>query len=395
MNAGTGDNSNMGSTEEEGMGKAIQKWADDFMFEAEEIDASNGPEVFLLQCNSDPLGSIAAAAKAYMGEFVGSLSEITDEERRHYLGEVQKTALAMPLESVNFHFRIKGVTRGFTHQMVRQRTAAYSQESTRFAVKTGVPVGLPPSLVGTLSREEWRKKDGGPGKAFAMEDHISSTTEEAWLEWEERYASKQQKWRFKWDEMMNVVADGYNTLVNEGMPAEDARGALPTNLLTQLNYFTNLRNLQVEAGKRLCTQAQFEWRIVLSRLVEAIREYGKTQWYQMTVTEGWINAEPTRAGYYAVGEEIDWPSSWQFEALADIFRPVCYLENKCPFKADFDRKCSIRSRVDAFAENGVPSSEWGRSGGIGDDNRLLVGKDDKVLLPIQPAEWLMDPAAAR
>ena len=369
-------------------GKQIQKWADEFMFEAEEIDAEKGPEVFLLNCNNDPLGSIAAAAKAYMGEFVTSLAEITDDERRHYLAEVQKTALAMPLESVNFHFRIKGVTRGFTHQMVRQRTAAYSQESTRFAVKTGVPVGLPPSLNGTVSREDWRRTDSIPGIVV---------TEEAWLEWEERYASKEQRWRFKWDEMMAGVAKGYNEMVNDGMPAEDARGALPTNLLTQLNYFTNLRNLQAEAGKRLCTQAQFEWRIVLAKLVEAIREYGKDKTYQGGDADRSLH--PVREGDKAVCS-----SAWQFEALADIFRPVCYLEGKCPFKADFDRKCSIRDRVDANANANRPSTEWGKD--------LLIPTDPKhhyshygatepastveLGIPaIRPEEWLMDPSAAR
>src|SRR6516225_12096528 len=135
--------------------KQIQKWADAAMFKAAPIDKESGPRVQLLSCNSDPLGTIAAAAKMYKGEYVETLAQITDDERRHYLSDVRKNVLAAPLEFVNFHFIISGVTRGFTHQMVRQRTATYTQESTRFAVKEDVPVGRPPSLAGTVDWPDW------------------------------------------------------------------------------------------------------------------------------------------------------------------------------------------------------------------------------------------------
>ncbi|QFG08219.1 ThyX-like thymidylate synthase [Gordonia phage GretelLyn] len=362
--------------------KEVRKWVDPFMFEAEEINEDTGPEVYLLAGNPDPLGSIAAAAKAYMGEFVGSLSEVTDAERRHYLTEIQKTALAMPLEAVQFHFRIKGVTRGFTHQMVRQRTAAYSQESTRFAVKSGVPVGRPPSLDGTLSEQEWWEAEG----PIVPSNHISKE------EYVERYATKEQRWRFKWDEINAQIAAFYNGVVADGMPAEDARGILPTNLLTQLNYITNLRNLQVEGGKRLCTQAQFEWRIVWAKMVEAIREYGSRQSY--------LKPDPNGPDHPPLLR----PSAWQFEELAKIFKPVCYLEGSCPFNASFDRKCSIRSRVEQNAAANRPSTEWAKphyvsNGDCTDEDEMRQGVYHKGwdlgIEPIHPAEWLLDPKAAR
>ncbi|QXO13736.1 ThyX-like thymidylate synthase [Gordonia phage DumpTruck] len=386
MNAGPGNNPNMGPTWEAdmkaaraGKGKAVQRWADPFMFEAEEINENTGPEVYVLAANPDPLGSIAAAAKAYMGEFVGSLAEITDEERRHYLVEIQKTALAMPLEAVQFHFRIKGVTRGFTHQMVRQRTAAYSQESTRFAVKSGVPVGRPPSLDGTLSRDEWLEKDG-------YWDNGSRPADAS--EYIERYASDAQKDRFDWDDLMEHVRVFYNKVVDRGsMPAEDARGALPTNLLTQLNYITNLRNLQVEGGKRLCTQAQFEWRIVWAKMIEAMRKFGQNQTYSRPTTD----EEDAQVAHSFGTGKASVSSAWQFEELAKIFKPVCYLEGSCPFNASFDRKCSIRGRVEANAAANRPSSEWDVAGTA---PNLAINEYVRIE-PIHPAEWLMDPAAAR
>lgn len=361
--------------------KEIANYADVAMFKAEEQPQE--PEVYLLNCNNDPLGSIAAAAKAYKGEFVSSLAEITDEERRYYLEQTQKSILAMPLESVNFHFRITGVTRGFTHQMVRQRTAAYSQESTRFAVKETVPVGRPPSLDGTMSEEAYWAEEERTAVGGWTRNHLKEYGEER--AYVERNAGKEQQWRIDWDGAVDYIEDVYNRLVNSGMPAEDARGLLPTNLLTQLNYFTNLRNYKDEAGKRLCTQAQFEWRIVFAKMMQAIREYGVGQEYSATLTQH--DVDQMTPGHH-VGEVYTTLSSqWQFDALADLFRPVCYYRGRCQFMADFDRHCSIRDRVEDFAEHNIPSTEWDHPSEF-DENRERV-------LPIFPTEWLLDSTAAR
>jgi flavin-dependent thymidylate synthase len=372
-------------------GKEVQAWADEAMFKAEE-QPTDGPRVYLLHCNNDPLGSIAAAAKAYKGEFVDSLSQVTDDERRYYLTEVQKSVLAMPLEAVNFHFRITGVTRGFTHQMVRQRTAAYSQESTRFAVKETVPVGRPPSLEGTVSWDEWWDQCGAQlfnGKGW------NATLDELVSEYAEEQASKAQLWRRKWDGLMHNVETVYNELVNDGMPAEDARGALPTNLLTQLNYFTNLRNYKEEAGKRLCTQAQFEWRTVFAEMVKAIRAYGMGQQYERPAIR---EDEPIDINPNGIARAH---SAWQFDALADLFRPICYYRGKCQFEADFDRACSIRERVNGFADLGIPSVKWGdphvgeATFGPRTESGIPSSASMPVIPAIHPAEWLLDPAAAR
>ena len=376
--------------------KEISRWADEFMFQAEEIDVDKGPEVFLISCNNDPLGSIAAAAKAYKGEFVEGLWQITDAERRYYLEQVQKSILEMPLEAVNFHFRIKGVTRGFTHQIVRQRTAAYSQESTRFAVKETVPVGLPPSLVGS-DPKGWDKEfneyvemhSNDIATILSADPQSRQDIDTKALEYADKYTSQKDKWRNKWDAAMAEVERVYNELVNDGMPAEDARGMLPTNLLTQLNYFTNLRGLKGHSGMRLCTQAQYEWKVVWAQIIGSIKEYGKAQRYQRPADDP-----------MGVGRTSEWASAeWQFDALANIFRPVCYYTGKCEFGADFDRKCSIRSRVEANHDINRPSTEWHeayqKSTFHGPVEELVEGETWLGIPAILPQEWLMDPAAAR
>jgi flavin-dependent thymidylate synthase len=351
------------------MTKDVQKWADKAMFKAEEIDVAKGPQVQLLSCNNDPLGTIASAAKMYKGESVTSLAQITDEERHHYLDDVRKNALAAPLEFVNFHFIISGVTRGFTHQMVRQRTATYTQESTRFAVKEDVPVGLPPSLEGTLPWIVYL------GKLAETIPDIANWERGSFIDFARRQASREQLWRKLWDQHVEATGTAYNALVNSGMPAEDARGLLPTNLLTRINYNTSLRGLLEHSGLRLCTQAQFEWRLVWLKIIEAIREYGKYQSYQLAFTGDKHNWEEPR------------DSAWQFDELSRIFKPICYQKGSCQFLSDVDRACTIRDRVQLNAEMNRPSSEWDVVG-------TQAGTNLRVQ-PIETKEWMLDPTAAR
>lgn len=363
-------------------GKEVQRWADVAMFEAEDIDPEQGIKVSLLSCNNDPLGTIAANALAYKGEFVHSLAEITDETRQHYLKDVPKSVLVMPFEAVNFHFVITGVTRGFTHQMVRQRTAAYAQESMRFAVKETMPVGRPPSLDGTIPWKQFvkdRHRELYPqdfeislpfkdGEYEAMNRHRREA--EAFAE---ANAKPAQIWRREWDATVENITAQYNALINSGMPAEDARGLAPTSVLTQINYNTSLRGLIDHAGKRLCTQAQFEWREVWAKMIQAIRDYGNDQFYETKNPDN--------------GQQIEMHSGWQFDALADFFRPICYQTGKCEFMAEADRHCDIRERVQANHRIARPSTEWNE-----EYHSIAEGGS---IGPIFPAEWLLNPNAAR
>ena len=122
------------------MGEEVQKWADQAMFEAAPIEGGT-IKVSLLWATPDPLGAVAAMCRMYEGIPTHDLYNVSHQERIKYWDQIQKTHLKAPLESIVFHFFIEGVTRAFTHQMVRQRTAVYAQESMRFAVKENM-VGM-------------------------------------------------------------------------------------------------------------------------------------------------------------------------------------------------------------------------------------------------------------
>lgn len=348
------------------------------MFASEPLDASAGPKAYLLHMNPDPLGSIAAAALMYKGVVVRDLADITDEQRREMFAQIQQTKLKAPFEFVSMHWMVEGVTRSLTHQMVRQRTAVFAQESLRFAVvEDGFAerVALPPSLAGT-------------------------TDDNKYLGGEEYHRlSNPEKWRIQWDDAVEKIDVVYRSLVNAGMPAEDARGLLPHNVTTRLNYATNLRNFQDHAGNRLCTQAQFEWRALWIRFVEAIRAYGASQTYEMK--------RGHRTNVLLPGSRFRFSSQWQFDIIADMFRPVCYLTGKCEFAAqDLDRKCSIRHRVDANHELGRPSADWASEvdhvegnpivSGVGPQSVVRNGNGRPMFIgAIHPREWLGNPGAAR
>jgi flavin-dependent thymidylate synthase len=342
-------------------GQELSKWADRAMYVSEPA-TSKAPVVTLLSATADPLGEIASLCAMYTGKVVRSLRDVTDEERRTAMADMQLSKLSGPLEAVTFHFLFENVSRAFTHQAVRTRQQFVAQESLRFAVVEDwdVRAPLPPSI-----------EPGSP----------------------EAYA---------WQEVMATISDGYTQLVDAGVPAEDARGLLPHALTTRMHVVLNLRTLIHLAGLRLCTQAQFEWRTVMAGIVNALRQYGNRD---VEILDRYGDLDT------ACGD----PWSWQYAEIADLLKPICYQEGKCGFMASMDRGCKIRERVDANAKVGRPSSEWHEDKDLGPANEVFIGmplfpwvrngrdvdgkpdrRADRNIIPaIRPEEWAADPTAAR
>jgi flavin-dependent thymidylate synthase len=331
----------MGERLERGPGNSIQRYADSAMYRSEPMPAAvkeGGVQVTLLNATPDPLGSLAALYGIYDGRPVRSLSEVTDDQRREAYADIQKTALQGPLEVASFHFFIEGVTRSFTHQMVRTREAFFAQESMRFAVVDG---------------EDWQDRAAMPPTIAAAD----SRTQEVW-----------------WAAMAEAQSS-YDRLIDRGIPAEDARGVMPHDITTRIHMVLNLRTLLHQAGLRLCTQAQFEWRAVMAGMVNALRQHGIR-----------------RLG----PDQLCAFDNWQFSLIADSLKPVCYQTGNCGFMAKFDRGCTIRKRVERFAANDVPSSNWDSEGQWDvAANAETIEHELIPLTPIHPSEWAADPYAAR
>jgi flavin-dependent thymidylate synthase len=284
--------------------KQIQRWADPAMYAAKPLQThgeSVTPKVYLISMTHDPLRVMAAAAELYRGGVYHHSSSLLNEQCLEWLDGFKKSKISAPMEFIQFHFLIEGVTRAFTHQLVRQRTAVFVQESMRFAVKedAAFEVALPPSIANTEGRQPLGAEDSAE-------------------EWQ----------RNVWDAAVEHIAEAYLHLVNSGMPAEDARGILPTNITTRIHYHTDLRNLVAQAGNRLCSQAQHEWKIVWARMIEAIINYDGSD------------------------------ERWQQREIVKLFKPVCFQTGKCEFMSPADRWCVIRDRVERHHEAGDPPDTW-------------------------------------
>jgi thymidylate synthase (FAD) len=318
------------------MSDEVQKWADAAMYRSEPMPLGGKMTVQCISATHDPLGVVAALCGMYSGSIARNLSDATNEQRLQALEDMLNTTLNGALSAVTFVFLVEGVDRSLTHQAVRQQQAFFAQESLRFAVKEdwSGDIPLPPHLAGL--------PDDDP---------------------------KVRIWR----KALMGLEDSYAALVHAGMPAEEARGLLPEAVLTRYYWVTNLKGLLIEAGKRTCTQAQFHWRRLFSLVAQAIREYGQEQgsYWATSVGGGYVHG--------SVG--------WQYDLIASKLAPNCYQMGSCGFMAKFDRGCSIRERVNAFAKAGIPSNGWHSEG--------WVDAERRPLLAIHPREWAADPGAAR
>lgn len=135
-------------------------------------------------------------------------------------------------EFVDYTFLISGVTRAFTHQFVRTRTASFAQQTMRVLdVSTG------------------------PGWDYAVGPSIKTQEQQATYEL-----------------CMGEIAGAYKRLVKEGVKIEDARGVLPTNILTNIVVKMNMRTFAEMVRKRSSPRTQGEYREVLQGMAsEAIK----------------------------------------------------------------------------------------------------------------------------
>jgi flavin-dependent thymidylate synthase len=127
-------------------------------------------------------------------------------------------------EFVTYTFLINGVTRAFTHQFVRTRTGSYAQQTMR-----------------VLDVGGW--------------DYMTGPT-----------VAEDEQRQFKYDHAMKVVGTIYDQLIEQGAKIEDARGILPTNILTNIAAKFDLRTFSDTQRKRASSRTQGEYRDVMDAM---------------------------------------------------------------------------------------------------------------------------------
>lgn len=185
------------------------------------------PNVKMLSCTPDAL-TLLLRTKNTRLTHADDPANWSDEERQEHLAYMLDT-IKSSWEFVEYVFEITGVTRAFTHQVVRTRTGSYAQQAMRVVDARDFPVQEP---------------NGG-------------MTEEQ---------------KLIWTDTIESMLGGYGRLLDVGMAPQDARGVLPTNIETSIMCKFDLRSLHEMAKLRLCTRTQGEYQDVFRQMRELVIE---------------------------------------------------------------------------------------------------------------------------
>lgn len=189
-------------------------------------------QVELLNHTPHPERAIATAARlCYAPVGASELMEtMSDERMLSVLTTIMESGHYSTLEHACYTFAIDGVSRVLTHQLVRHRLASFNQQSQRYVkFKEGFPYITPPTVAASPEAQQ----------AF--------------------------------DTLMAVAAETYQTLLDAGMPAEDARFVLPNACETKIVTTMNVRELLHFFELRCCNRAQWEIQELALKMLELVK----------------------------------------------------------------------------------------------------------------------------
>lgn len=179
--------------------------------------------VELVQQTPNPIETIARIA-----------SICYDSDPKNPMGLVKhlyKNGHHSVFEHIYFTFKITGISRACSHQIVRHRMCAFTQRSQRYCSEDGFQVVKP-----------WTVRED--------EDAESS-----------------------FDKTMDKVQEAYHFMTSMcHVPNEDARFLLPNACETCLYLSCNLRELIHICNERLCSRAQWEIREMTRRMAALVDE---------------------------------------------------------------------------------------------------------------------------
>ena len=193
-------------------------------------------KVKLLTHTPEPGKIIAAAAKLCYSNKVdidSIMDDLTPENTEKLIDDLMNSGHESPLEHVSFTFAVEGVSRNFTHELVRHRLASYSQRSMRYCSESNCEIIKPDKF-----------------KRVA------------------RYTEKEKK---TFDDIAKESIAAYNELLDQGVSKEDARYILPNGTATRIIFTMNLRTLLHFFNLRCCRRAMGEMREVAFEMLRLCR----------------------------------------------------------------------------------------------------------------------------
>ncbi len=185
-------------------------------------------DVSLLTCTPEPEITIALAARTCYSK--NPPREIPLEKAQKLIRELLRRGHESILEHASFTFRIEGISRVASHQLVRHRLASYAQQSQRYVSLEGADFVYPPAV-----------------KANHQAEII-------------------------YREVVNHCQEVYEKLLALGIPKEDARYIIPQGMTTSLVFTANARELLHVFRLRLCNRAQWEIRELCLKMLKIVQE---------------------------------------------------------------------------------------------------------------------------
>lgn len=182
------------------------------------------------------------------------------------------------LEFADLTVRFNGVSRGFTHEMVRHRLASYAQESTRYVDESDFEVVVPPHKDETLGIDVTALRD--------LDHTNNGISLEEWLMYNEEM---------------------YRSLRRDGWKPEDARQILPTAIKAQIVVKADISEWRHIFFRRCDKFAHWEIRVVMLELLKWCQQNIPVVFddYYYFQTDGGIQYSRKVLSKAALLEEID------------------------------------------------------------------------------------------
>jgi thymidylate synthase (FAD) len=181
-------------------------------------------QVTLLKYDKDALDLLVMSKQTRLNFTPADLQQVRDWPEEKKLAELNYMlgTIESSWEFADYMFLITGVTRAFTHQLVRSREGSYAQQSQRTVDMSGFEFIATGKIAGgrprTMMLDE-REVALGEGRDLTEEQRV--------------YVGA-----------MGDINDAYQHLVSTcEIPPQDARGLLPTNVATAIIGKFNLRTL--------------------------------------------------------------------------------------------------------------------------------------------------------
>lgn len=168
-------------------------------------------------------------------------NELFDKQENLLMSMLAKRPISVALEGAVFTFKLTGVPRAMTHQIVRHRQMSFGQQSYRVSSCYSDPVRVPVSLI-----EKVNELAEGQNEYTELYD--------------------------KYVKAVETVREVYKDLIHAGIPMEQARCIMPMGTCTKIAVTMRLRDMIEYFNGRTGDIAQDEHTYIVCLMAKEMKE---------------------------------------------------------------------------------------------------------------------------